>query len=179
MLIFILVTIGVVILDQLSKYIVNIYLPVPGDTFPIIEDIFHFTRVNNSGAAFGMLSEHRWIFMVLSVIAIIGIIIWIKIAKPKSRWIICSAAFIAGGGIGNMIDRVRLGYVVDFIDCRFINFWVFNIADSFVTVGCILVILLLIISEVKEYKRKKLSAPEKDDKIEESSGNEDSGTGEV
>ncbi|MBO7404555.1 MAG: signal peptidase II, partial [Clostridia bacterium] len=75
--------------------------------------------------------------------------------KTKSVWIRVAAALVAGGGIGNMIDRVRLGYVVDFIDCRFVDFYVFNIADSCVTVGCAIYFVAVLVEEIRAYCKKK------------------------
>ena len=127
--------IAAVALDQWTKYLAVTHLQ-PIDTMPLIEDIFHLTYLENRGAAFGMLSNHRWVFMILSTVSILLILVWLFKEKPKSWWIRSSAAMIIGGGIGNMIDRVALGYVVDFIDVRAIDFYVFNVADSFVCVGC-------------------------------------------
>lgn len=143
-------------IDQLSKYLVTANLKDIG-TLPLIEDVFHFTYVENRGAAFGMLADHRWVFMVLSVLGIAALIAWLVIEKPKSLWLKLAVSLIIGGGIGNMIDRVLLGYVIDFIDCRFINFYVFNIADSCVCVGCALFMLTVIIDEVTEIRAKKLT----------------------
>ena len=117
-----------VVLDQLSKYLAVTYL-TQIDTFPVIENVLHFTYVENRGAAFGMLSGHRWVFMVASIVGIIALAVWLAVSKTKNRWMQCAIALVIGGGIGNMIDRVRLEYVIDFIDCRFIDFYVFNIAD--------------------------------------------------
>lgn len=143
-----------VILDQVSKYLAVTYLQGI-ETFPVIENVLHFTYVKNEGAAFGMLSQHRWVFMVASVVGIAALIIWLVLSKTKNRWMQCAIALVIGGGIGNMIDRVRLEYVIDFIDCRFIDFYVFNIADSCVCVGCAMVILAVIIEEVREHKKRK------------------------
>lgn len=148
-----------VILDQISKYLAVAYL-MEVDTFPLINDILHFTYVENRGAAFGMLANNRWVFMIASVVGILAIVAWMLVSKPKGRWVQCAMSLIIGGGIGNMIDRVRLGYVVDFIDCRFIDFYVFNIADSCVCVGCAMVILWVIMEEIKEQKAKKAAACE-------------------
>lgn len=148
-----------IIIDQASKLLVANYLPEIG-SLPLIQDIFHFTYVENRGAAFGMLENHRWIFMVLSVLGIAAMAIWLMVEKPQSRWLRAAISLVIGGGIGNMIDRVRLGYVIDFIDCRFIDFYVFNIADSCVCVGCALFLLLVVIEEVKTQKAKKAVAAE-------------------
>lgn len=124
-----------VALDQWTKYLAVTHLQ-PIDTLPLIENILHLTYLENRGAAFGMLANHRWVFMLLSTASIVLLLWWLLKEKPKSRWIVSAGAMIVGGGIGNMIDRVALGYVVDFIDVRAIDFYVFNVADSFVCVGC-------------------------------------------
>ena len=155
-----------VFLDQLTKYLTILHLK-PIDTLPIIEDVFHLTYVENTGAAFGMMKDARWIFMVTSTVAIIGILgymcrrTWVQ--KKKLPWMeALSLSLIVGGGIGNMIDRTTLGYVVDMIDCRFINFAVFNVADSFVCIGAGLMILYLILETVKEARAEKAKAAAED-----------------
>ena len=142
--------------DQISKYLAVKYLS-DISTLPIIKDVFHFTYVENRGAAFGMLSDHRWVFMIMSVCGIALMIVWLAKEKPKNRWIRAAVSLVIGGGIGNMIDRLFVGYVVDFIDCRFIDFYVFNIADSCVCVGCALFVVAVLVSEAKEAKLKKMA----------------------
>ena len=163
MLIWLAVIIVTVFLDQLTKYLTVLHLK-PIDTLPIIEDVLHLTYVENTGAAFGMMKEARWVFMVTSTAAIIGILGYmihrVYIKKEKMPWMeALSLSLIVGGGIGNMIDRTMLGYVVDMIDCRFINFSVFNVADSFGCIGAGLMILYLMILTVKEYKAEKAAKP--------------------
>ena len=102
-----------------------------------------------------MLSGHRWVFMVFSVLAIAGLLVYLWKAKPESRLLRLSLALIAGGGIGNMIDRTFYGYVVDFIDVTFVWDYVFNIADCAVCIGCGLMVLWFILSEIKDNKGKK------------------------
>ena len=161
MLLFILTVLAAVALDQLSKYWVltaaaslgaPIDVPISGgvELSRPINGVLHFTYVSNEGAAFGMLSEHRWVFMVLSSVAILAMVAYMLLAKPKRPLEILSLAFIAGGGIGNMIDRIFRGFVVDFIDVTCINFYVFNIADCFVCVGCGLLVLYLLFLEPKK-----------------------------
>ena len=159
MLIWFAVIIVTVFLDQLTKYLTVLHLK-PIDTYPIIEDVFHLTYVENTGAAFGMMKDARWVFMVTSTVAIIGILGYMirRVYVKKEKIPVMEAlslSLIVGGGIGNMIDRTVLGYVVDMIDCRFINFAVFNVADSFVCVGAGLMVLYLIVLTVKEYKAEK------------------------
>ena len=143
-----------VILDQVTKMLAVTHL-TDISTFPIIEDIFHFTYLENRGAAFGMLADNRWVFMILSVVGIIALFVWQSINRRDIMWNRVALSFIIGGGIGNMIDRVALGYVVDFIDCRFIDFYVFNVADSFVCVGCAMYVIGVLWQEIKAKKKAK------------------------
>ena len=155
--IWILVIIGSVLVDQVSKLLVVRFLADVGSV-DVIPGIFRFTYVENRGAAFGMLSEHRWIFMVLSTVAIVALLVYLWKFHPES-YLACTAfSLIVGGGIGNMIDRVRLGWVIDFLDfCAFPKLWVwvFNIADACVCVGAGLLILWCVLSMIAEAKQKK------------------------
>lgn len=128
-----------VILDQLSKIWVDtsmsLYQSIP--VFPG----FNITYVHNFGAAFSFLSEQggwqRWFFALLAASISIGIVIWIKRLKPEETLSAISLSLILGGAIGNLIDRVIYGYVIDFFDVYYQSYhWpVFNIADSAITVG--------------------------------------------
>ena len=147
----------IIFADQLSKWLVVAYLQGKESVY-LIKGVLRFTYVENDGAAFGMLDDHRWVFLVLSTVMIIALIYYIVKYKPQSKWVMTSLILIVGGGIGNMIDRILLGYVIDFIDfCAFPNLWrwVFNIADSAVCVGTFMLSLWLILDTVKEYKREK------------------------
>lgn len=144
----------IVFVDQLTKYLTVFYLK-PVDTLPLIQDVLHLTYVENRGAAFGMLSENRWVFMTVSIVAILLLVVYLIWKKPKDKWVCLSLSFIIGGGIGNMIDRVALGYVVDMIDFRLIHFAVFNVADSFVCVGAGILMVWLIVTGFREYKAEK------------------------
>lgn len=160
MIINILIIVLCIAADQLTKICAAANLKEIS-TLPIIENIFHFTYVENRGAAFGMLADHRWVFMILSVVGIAAIFIYLTVTKPKSWWMRLALCFIVGGGVGNMIDRIARGYVIDFIDCRFIDFYVFNVADSFVCVGCAMFIVAVTIDEVRERKLKKSAGEDK------------------
>ena len=142
---------AVIGLDQLTKWLTVVNL-AEYESFPLWQDVLHFTQVKNTGMAFGMLKDHRWVFMVFSTIAIVALIVYLFRFHPQSRWMQVSMAMIIGGGIGNMIDRVFLGYVVDFIDVTLINFAVFNVADSFVCVGAGIMIVCLVIDLIKDIK---------------------------
>ena len=155
--------IAAVVLDLISKALVLRYL-VPVGSYKLWEGVLHFTYVENTGAAFGMLKDHRWVFLVLSTVAIFAVIGYILAVRPKGWIERIALASIAGGGIGNMIDRVAYGFVVDFIDFYLFDFWVwvFNIADSAVCVGAALFALYIIIDTVKELKKQKLAKEKKD-----------------
>lgn len=158
MLSWIIVIAAAVVVDQVSKILVIKYLK-DIVSVELIPGIFRFTYVENRGAAFGMLSDNRWVFMIISTLAIGALIVYLWKFRPDSRLACLALSMIAGGGIGNMIDRVALGYVVDFIDfCAFPNLWmwVFNIADAFVCVGAGLLILWLIISMAQESREQKI-----------------------
>ncbi|MBP3396183.1 MAG: signal peptidase II [Clostridia bacterium] len=149
---------AVVAVDQISKVLVLTYLY--GGQVEVIPGILNFTYVENDGMAFGLLSEHRWVFLVFSVvgIALMGFYLWRFVTRWKSR---VALSLIIGGGIGNMIDRLSLGFVVDFIDfCAFpeIWYWVFNVADAAVCVGAGLFILDLLLEIVADAKKAKTAA---------------------
>lgn len=134
----------VVILDQLSKIWIDsnmsLYQSIP--VFPG----FNITYVHNFGAAFSFLSEaggwQRWFFALLAASISVGIVIWLKRLKPEETLSAISLGLILGGAIGNLIDRVIYGYVIDFFDVYYqIWHWpVFNIADSAITLGVALML---------------------------------------
>lgn len=143
-----------VVLDQVTKILAVKYL-MPVNTVPIIKSVLHLTYLENTGAAFGSLKNSRWVFLAVSTFAIIALVFYMFRFKPKNRVLSAGLAFIIGGGIGNMIDRIAKGYVVDFVDFRLVNFAVFNVADSFVCVGAALVIIYIFFSAEKEDKNAK------------------------
>ncbi len=143
-----------VVLDQVTKILAVKYL-MPVNTVPIIKSVLHLTYLENTGAAFGSLKNSRWVFLAVSTFAIIALVFYMFRFKPKNRVLSAGLAFIIGGGIGNMIDRIAKGYVVDFVDFRLVNFAVFNVADSFVCVGAALVIIYIFFFAEKEDKNAK------------------------
>lgn len=160
MLLWTLLIIAFVYLDQMSKYLAVIFLKGEA-SFPLWQDVLHLTYVENRGAAFGMLKDHRWVFMIISTVAIIGLIAYLSFHHKDGKLQSLSFSMMIAGGIGNMIDRIVLGYVIDFIDFTLIDFAVFNVADSFVCVGVGLLMICLIIETVKSYKEEKRSKLEK------------------
>ena len=134
---------GVVAADQLTKYltVANIAL---GEHVAFLPGVIRFTYLRNTGAAFSSFEGQQWLFALIFVV-FTSLLLWEYFKKPMpfsklERW--CVAA-IYGGGLGNMIDRLRFGYVVDMIETEFMDFPVFNVADCFITCGCIAMMVSL------------------------------------
>ncbi len=128
-----------VVLDQITKVWVDLNLGLH-QSIPIMPN-FSITYAHNYGAAFSFLSEaggwQRWFFAVLAIAVSVGIVIYLKKLKPEEKLLALSLSLILGGAIGNIIDRVIYGYVIDFLDVYYgVYHWpIFNIADSAITVG--------------------------------------------
>lgn len=131
-----------VIIDQITKYIASIKLLSPYD---IIPGVIRLHYVKNTGMAFGLLKDQTAFLAAVSVI-MTGVMIYalIKYSKECGKLFSVSLSMIAGGAAGNAIDRIIRGFVIDFIDPVFVDFAVFNAADSFITIGSILFIIYLI-----------------------------------
>ena len=151
-----------ILLDQLTKLLVSGGMAL-GDTIPIIKDVLHITYVRNTGAAFGMLADHRWVFLAVSTVTILALAVFLLRTASRDPLLIASVSMVLSGGIGNMIDRLALGYVVDFIDFRLINFAVFNGADSFVCVGAALLFLAVLLEPKKKEEPAAEDEPQAED----------------
>ena len=144
---FILGTLVLVFLDQLTKWIAVAKLK-PIHDIPIIDGIFHLTYVENRGAAFGILQGKHLFFIVITVLVMVFITVYYyKLPKERQyHWMRLGLVLLGSGAIGNLIDRVRLGYVVDFLYFKLIDFPVFNLADICVVVGVTIVSVFILIS---------------------------------
>ena len=136
---------GIVAADQITKYLTVANIALYEDV-PFIPGLLQLTYVQNTGAAFSSFEGQQWLFALIFLV-LTGLLFWEYFKKPMGfttfeRW--CIAA-IYGGGLGNMIDRVRMGYVVDMIETTFIEFPVFNVADCFITCGCIALMVHLVL----------------------------------
>ena len=134
-----------IVLDQLVKWTIvsNIKL---GEVKGLIPSIMSLTYLQNTGAAFSILENQQWLFTIITLL-VIGGAIWYLIKNIKgSFWLISGLTLIIAGGLGNFIDRLRQGFVVDMFQVDFINFAVFNVADTYLTFG-VLIMLLVIIKE--------------------------------
>ncbi|GAA0371836.1 signal peptidase II [Bacillus horti] len=160
--IYFLIAAVIVVVDQISKWMI-VQLMELRDSIPIIEGIFHITSHRNVGAAFGILENQRLFFIAVTSIVAIGIIYYLYKQRHSKALLVWALAIMLGGVIGNFIDRLLTGQVVDFFDVNivlgsfFYNFPIFNIADIAICVGVGLIILDLVLSSIRESKAKKLA----------------------
>lgn len=144
-------------MDQLTKYWIGSTLD-PYDSIPIVSDIFHITYIPNDAGAFRLFEGQQNLLIGLTSIFLLVALIYLFMIRHRRHWsLMVSLSLICGGGIGNLIDRLRLGYVVDFLDFRI---WpVFNFADMCVVVGCGLLLLSVLVfeplAEKKEWENEK------------------------
>ena len=139
------VAICVFVLDRITKLAVEANLPV-GTSVDVIGPWVRISHVTNSGAAFGLLPERTTILSILSVVAVFAIVYYYRRLAADSLLIAATLGMQLGGAFGNLVDRVRQGYVVDFVDVGIPGgprFWAFNVADSSIVVGIIAVTILL------------------------------------
>ncbi|MCK8059471.1 MULTISPECIES: signal peptidase II [unclassified Fusibacter] len=148
MLLYTAIIILAVILDQLTKWLVVSYVK-PIGSLPIIKDVFHLTYTENTGAAFSILSNKQSFLVIVTAIAMAIMFVYLVKWSQSPDEVMSKVAFamMLGGGIGNLIDRARIDFVVDFLDARFINFAIFNVADMFIVVGCALFALSIILKK--------------------------------
>ncbi|MGI5850932.1 MAG: signal peptidase II [Clostridiales bacterium] len=136
----ILIVMAIVVLDRVTKHYAITYLK-DIESIEIVKGVFSLTYVENRGAAFGILQNQRWFFIVLTIIVSMGIVYYIFTQSNLDTLLRISLSMILGGAIGNLIDRIKFGYVVDMLHFTLIDFPVFNVADCFVVTGTILLAL--------------------------------------
>jgi signal peptidase II len=139
-------SLGVILLDQWTKWLVVTKLQYQ-ESIELLP-VLNLTHVYNPGAAFSFLAGEsgwqRWVFTALAVAVGAVIVVWLRKLKARSQWMLaCSLSFILGGALGNVIDRIRLGHVVDFVHAHWgdADFPAFNVADAAITVGAVLLLL--------------------------------------
>lgn len=137
----------VFVLDQASKFYfegaLNLYQQIV-----IIPDLFSWTLAYNTGAAFSFLAGQsgwqRWLFALIAIVVSVVLVVWLKRLKPNETWLAIALALVLGGALGNLVDRVLFGHVIDFILVHWQNRWyfpAFNLADSAITVGAIMLVI--------------------------------------
>lgn len=147
--IFLIISVIVLVgVDQLTKYLAVAQL-APNGSITAIPSFLNFTYVENRGAAFGILQDAKWFFLVLALVGV-GIIVWYILKRPHNFLLRSSLSLIAAGALGNAIDRLARGFVVDFIQLSFIDFPVFNVADICICVGAVLLAVYVIFFDKKE-----------------------------
>lgn len=144
----------IVAFDQITKYFASLKL-ADGSVAKFIHGVVQFKYAENTGMAFSMLSGARWVFIALTVVVCVGVFYYLFSNRCKSLWLYWSLGVILSGGIGNLIDRIRFGYVVDFIEPTFVNFAIFNIADCAVTCGAVVLVGYLLYDAFKDVKKPK------------------------
>ena len=143
---YIIISIILVIIDQITKLATVKYL-MPVKSLTLIDGILSLTYVENRGAAFGVMQNARWFFIIFTLAVIVAAILYTYVTKQKDKTFLISVVLICSGGIGNLIDRIFRGYVVDMLEVTFINYPVFNIADICVVCGAILLCIYVLFSK--------------------------------
>lgn len=152
------ISLTIAALDQYTKYLVSLFI-TNGQEINVIKGFFRLINIKNYGAAFSILQNQRIILIGLPIIfIIIGEYLIIR-NKNKSKLLKTSISLIIGGAIGNLIDRANLGYVIDFFDFNFgsYHYPAFNVADTFVTIGAILLAIYMIFIENKKHEENKVN----------------------
>lgn len=129
--------------DQVVKYLVRTGIAL-GDSIPFIPHLLDLTYVQNTGAAFSMLREHTWLLTLVSAVVVVVIAVLVQRGFFRGWLGLTAAMLVMCGGVGNLIDRVVLGYVTDMFQTTFMNFAVFNLADCYITVGVVLLFIYVL-----------------------------------
>lgn len=140
-----LIIVAGIVLDQWIKNWVVATIP-ENDLRRFIPNVVSLTHLTNNGAAWSMFEGKKWLFFILTPIVII-VALYVLIKKGKQNWYFISLSLIISGSLGNFIDRVRLGYVVDMFQLDFVNFPIFNIADSLLTVGFVCLFIAIMVDK--------------------------------
>ncbi|MBP1950592.1 signal peptidase II [Virgibacillus litoralis] len=151
MFLYYIIALVIIAVDQLSKWVITKKMEI-GEQITVIENFFYLTSHRNSGAAWGILQGQMIFFYIVTVIVIIGVVYYMEKYAKDSKLLAISLSFILGGAIGNFIDRLFRKEVVDFFDFNLVgyDYPIFNIADSTLVVGVILVLIATFIDEKKK-----------------------------
>mgnify|MGYP004493385635 FL=1 len=158
MLIWIIISLAVVLLDQGTKLLV-IHNIAPTDTISVLPRILNLVYVKNTGAAFSILSGKTFFLSLISLAVCVGIVWYLIKNRPENKLMLLSVSLVLGGAVGNLIDRMLRGSVVDFFEVIFVDFPVFNVADIAITVGAVLLMIYVLFFD----REKKSSGKEDSD----------------
>jgi signal peptidase II len=144
---------AVVVVDQLSKAWIVAILP-PGASLSIVGDLLRLVHGQNSGALFGLFRDNALLFGLVSIL-VVGLIVMYHGRSGRSPYLSVTLGFLLGGAIGNMIDRLRIGYVVDFVDAGIgtLRFYTFNVADSAISLAVLLLLLVALRPSLADAER--------------------------
>ncbi len=154
--IYVVIGLAILVLDILTKIWAKAELSKIA-TFPVIQNVFHLTYVENRGAAFGVLQNGRWFFILVALVAAVVVLYVVFKYKNKPAVLNLGITFLAAGALGNTADRILRGFVVDLFDFRLINFPVFNVADIFVCLGAGLLAIFFVFMDGKNVKKGELT----------------------
>lgn len=146
---------AVAAIDQLIKLAVLNSSALQSGAVGVIDNVLQLRYVENTGAAFSILSEHTELLSVFTAVVLVFGFVLIFSGRIKSKALLTGVVMLMGGGLGNLIDRVFRHFVVDYIEVLFVDFAVFNFADCFVTVGEVFVVGYLIYDIIRDYKKEK------------------------
>ncbi|HEX6864240.1 MAG TPA: signal peptidase II [Thermoanaerobaculia bacterium] len=158
---YLLISFGVMVLDQWTKWLVELHLPHHAAE-PVIPGFLNLTHVRNTGVAFGLFASDghgtNWTLTLLGLVALTAVGVYFWLAPSKDRWLLAALALVVGGAVGNLIDRVASGAVTDFIDIYVgAHHWPsFNVADSAITIG----ILLMAIDSFRPHRHPEETHPD-------------------
>lgn len=141
--IYTIIALVLLVADQVVKYLVRTGIDL-GQSIPFIPHLLDLTFVRNTGAAFSMLAEHTWILILISAIIVVVVAAFVRRGFFRGWLGLTAAMLVMCGGIGNLIDRVVLGYVTDMFQTTFMKFAVFNLADCYITVGVVLLFIYVL-----------------------------------
>ncbi len=147
----------ILVADLVSKEYICDFLKVDGwwETHTLIPNFLDLNYSENTGAGFGIFKDNTTALIVVTTIVMVGVLVYLIMAQKQNEWLRISLIFVLGGGIGNLVDRIALGYVRDFFEFTFMDFAIFNVADIFVTVGAFMLVVVLIVMLVQEGKANK------------------------
>ena len=134
-------------LDQLVKSYIVQQIPL-GEVRSWIPNFVSLTYLQNRGAAFSILQDQQWFFAIITLVVMVGVIWYLHKHMEDSLWMVLGLTLIIAGGLGNFIDRISQGFVVDMFHLDFINFAIFNVADSYLTVGVIILLIAMLKEEI-------------------------------
>lgn len=140
---------GIIVgLDQWVKGWVVQHIPLGETLFP--NKLMSLTQLHNEGAAWSILEGHMWFFYIITAVSCLVILVMLYKHRHESRWLAVGLALVLGGAVGNFIDRLRLGYVIDMFQIEFFNFPIFNVADTSLCLGVLCIFIYIMFDDKKE-----------------------------